>query len=137
MELVQDENLRGELRHAMETQFRYKLYHNIAFRYFPSMGIKDIIQGFANDEIGLVGILHLHYTPEKGKIGLWKSIWYDSEEEGTRVGQAIADASPFDAEKVAMMLIKEQLSIIRSAETPEPDDWLDSLNTDKDTVLLN
>jgi len=137
MELVQDENLRGELRHAMETQFRYKLYHDVSFPYLHSLGIRDIIQGFANDEIGLVGILHLHYTPEKGKIGLWKSIWYDSEEEGTRVGQAIADASPFDAEKVAMMLIKEQLSIIRSAETPEPNDWQDSLNTDKDTVLLN
>lgn len=135
MELVKDEKLRKDLRHAMETQFRYKLYHDVSFPYLHSLGIRDIIQGFANDEVGLVGILHLHYTTEKDKIGLWKSTWYDSDEEGTRVGQAIADASIFDPEKVALMLIKEQLSKIKSVEEPPPAEWSDEINTD--TVLLN
>ena len=135
MELVQDKKLRKDLRHAMETQFRHKLYHDVSFPYLHSLGIKDIIQGFANDEIGLVGILHLHYTTEKDKIGLWKSTWYDSEEEGTRVGQAIADASMFDPEKVALMLIKEQLSKIKSVEEPTQIEWPEEINTD--TVLLN
>jgi len=135
MELVQDENLRKDLRHAMETQFRYKLYHDASFPYLHSLGIRDIIQGFANDEIGLVGILHLHYTIEKGKIGLWKSTWYDSEEEGTQAGQAIVDASCFDAEKVTLMLIKEQLSKIKPVEEPKQTEWPPTLNTDK--VLLN
>ena len=135
MELVQDEKLRKDLRHAMETLFRYKLYHDVSFPYLHSLGIRDIIQGFANDEVGLVGILHLHYTTEKDKIGLWKSTWYDSEEEGTRVGQAIADASMFDPEKVALMLIKEQLSKIKSVEEPPQAEWPDEINTD--TVLLN
>ena len=134
MELAKDEKLRKDLRHAMETQFRYKLYHDVSFPYLHSLGIRDIIQGFANDEVGLVGILHLHYTTEKDKIGLWKSTWYDSEEEGTRVGQAIADASMFDPEKVALMLIKEQLSKIKSVEEPPQAEWPDEINTD--TVLL-
>tara|TARA_Y100001949_G_scaffold87310_1_gene73797 strand:+ start:351 stop:758 length:408 start_codon:yes stop_codon:yes gene_type:complete len=135
MELVQDETLRKDLRHAMETQFRYKLYHDASFPFLHSLGIKDIIQGFANDEVGLVGILHLHYTTEKGKIGLWKSTWYDTEEEGTQAGQAIVDASCFDAEKVTLMLIREQLSKIKSVEEPEVPDWQAEINTDK--VLLN
>ena len=74
-------------------------------------------------------------TTEKDKIGLWKSTWYDSDEEGTRVGQAIADASIFDPEKVALMLIKEQLSKIKSVEEPKQLEWPDEINTD--TVLLN
>jgi hypothetical protein len=135
MELVQDETLRKDLRHAMETQFRYKLYHDPAFPYFPSLGIKDIIQGFANDEVGLVGFLHLHYTTEKGKIGLWKSSWYDSEEEGTDASQAIVDSSCFDAEKVTLMLIREQLSKIKAVEEPTQSEWPAEINTDK--VLLN
>lgn len=135
MKLIQDETVRKEMRYAMDTQFRHKLYGDPVFPYLHSLGIRDIIQGFANDKVGLIGILHLHYTPEKGKIGLWKSAWYDSEEEGTQAGQAIVDASIFDPEKVALMLIKEQLSRVKITEEPKQLEGPDEINTD--TVLLN
>jgi hypothetical protein len=50
-----------ELRHAMETQFRYKFYNSTEFPFLPSMGIRHILQGFEapNKEIGYIGMLHL------------------------------------------------------------------------------
>ena len=49
-----------ELRYAMETQFRYKLYKSPEFPFLPSMGIRHIFQGFEEkEELGFIGILAL------------------------------------------------------------------------------
>ena len=48
--LPMDSKMRDELRFAMNTQFRYKLYRDPIFPFLPSLGIDHIIQGFEHKE---------------------------------------------------------------------------------------
>ena len=87
--LPMDSKMRDELRYAMNTQFRYKLYRDPIFPFLPSLGIDHIIQGFeAKEELGFVGVLHLWYENNSGELsyqtkdrhfvaGDSKHEWYD------------------------------------------------------------
>ena len=110
---VPNENLQAELRHAMEVQFRYKLYNDIQFPYLQSLGIKNILQGFGNEEIGFIGILHLWWVNEDNNIvydkpretpakikGIWKSEWLNDPREAIAIAQKISDEKPYDENKL-------------------------------------
>ena len=102
------EKMLKDLRHAMETQFRYKFYNSTEFPFLQSMGIRHILQGFeAPPQIGFIGILHLWWTPEESGIvyknprtivakGTWKSEWFDSPEDAVEIAQQIQADKPFN-----------------------------------------
>ena len=86
---------RDVIRTALEMQFRYKFYQDTVFPYLQSLGVKNVFQGFGNDEEGFVGMLHLWWVPEESNIhydnpkkwpvkiiGVWKGEWFDTPEEG-------------------------------------------------------
>ena len=67
--LPMDSKMRDELRYAMNTQFRYKLYRDPIFPFLPSLGIDHIIQGFEHkEEKSFVGVLHLWYENNSGEL---------------------------------------------------------------------
>jgi hypothetical protein len=102
------EKMLKDMRHAMETQFRYKFYNSTEFPFLQSMGIRHILQGFeAPPQIGFIGILHLWWTPEESGIvyknprtivakGTWKSEWFDSPEDAVEIAQQIQADKPFN-----------------------------------------
>ena len=113
---VPNENLQAELRHAMEVQFRYKLYNDIQFPYPQSLGIKNILQAFGNDEIGFIGILHLWWVNEDNNIvydkpretpvkikGIWKSEWLNDPKEAVALAQKLEDEKPYDENKLVQI----------------------------------
>ena len=83
-----------ELRHAMETQFRYKFYKSPEFPFLPSLGLRHVFQGFEakEEELGFIGMLHLWWTNEDSGIeydnpryfvkGTWHGEWFDRPEDG-------------------------------------------------------
>ena len=110
------------LQHAMEIQFRHKLYCDIKFPYLQSLGIKDIVQGFGNEEIGFIGVLHLRWVNEDNNIvydnpkewpvtvkGVWKSTWYNTPEIGKKIAEEIESKSIIDIEKVMEIITKRLL----------------------------
>ena len=114
-----DDKERKLLQHAMEIQFRHKLYCDIKFPYLQSLGIKDIVQGFGNEEIGFIGVLHLRWVNEDNNIvydnpkewpvkvkGVWKSTWYNTPEIGKKIIEEIESNSIIDIEKVMEIITK-------------------------------
>ena len=110
---VPNENLQAELRHAMEVQYRFKLYNDVKFPYLQSLGIKNILQGFGNEEIGFIGILHLWWVNEDNNIvydkpretpvkikGIWKSEWLDDPKEAIAIAQKLSDEKLYDETKL-------------------------------------
>ena len=76
----------AQIRTGLEMQFRYKFYQDIVFPYYQSLGIRDVFQGFGNEEEGFIGMLHLWWVNEDNNIvyekpretpvqikGMWKS----------------------------------------------------------------
>ena len=117
-----DDKERKLLQHAMEIQFRHKLYCDIKFPYLQSLGIKDIVQGFGNEEIGFIGVLHLRWVNEDNNIvydnpkewpvkvkGVWKSTWYNTPEIGKKIAEEIQNRSIIDIEKVMEIITKRLL----------------------------
>ena len=99
-----DDGQKGAVRTALEMQFRYRFYQDTVFPFYQSMGIKDVFQGFGNDEVGFIGMLHLWWVPEESNIhydrptkfpvkiiGTWKGEWFDTAQEGMAVAQKIED----------------------------------------------
>ena len=97
-----DEGQRDAIRTALEMQFRYKFYQDTVFPYYQSLGIRDVFQGFGNDEEGFIGTLHLWWVPEDSNIhydnpknwpvkiiGVWKGEWFDTPEEGLALAEKI------------------------------------------------
>ena len=123
---VPDTNILSDLRHAMEVQFRYKFYKDVQFPYLHSLGIRNVLQGFGNEDVGFIGILHLWWVnedsgivydnPRKGQVlikGMWKSEWFDSAAAGIAAAQKITKERIYDEEKLVMtahnyILQKEQ-----------------------------
>ena len=114
-----DDKERKLLQQAMEIQFRHKLYCDIKFPYLQSFGIKDIVQGFGNEEIGFIGVLHLRWVNEDNNIvydkpkewpvkvkGVWKSTWYNTPEIGKKIAEEIQNRSIIDIEKVMEIITK-------------------------------
>lgn len=101
------------LRKGMEKQFRYILYQNSIFPFLQSLGIKNVLQSFADNEVGFIGILHLWWKNINNAIeyeanretpflinGIWKSEWLDTPEEGIRLAKEIENKKPFDENKM-------------------------------------
>ena len=110
---VPNENLQAELRHAMEVQFRYKFYQDIQFPYLQSLGIKNVLQAFGNEEIGFIGVLHLWWVNEDNGIvydnprkcpvkikGIWKSEWLNDPKDAVAIAQRLEDEKPYDESKL-------------------------------------
>ena len=89
-----DDGQLGAIRTALEMQFRYKFYKDTTFPYLLSLGIRDVFQGFGNED-GFIGMLHLWWVPEESNlhydnpkefpvkiIGFWKGVWFDTPVEG-------------------------------------------------------
>ena len=110
--------MRDELRYAMNTQFRYKLYNDPTFPFLHSMGIRHIIQGFeAKEELGFVGVLHLWYENNSGELseqskdrhfvaGDWKHEWLDKPEDAIELAIQIQKNKPYDEDKLIQIAIK-------------------------------
>ena len=128
-----DDKERKLLQQAMEIQFRHKLYCDIKFPYLQSLGIKDIVQGFGNEEIGFIGVLYLRWVNEDNNIvydnpkewpvtvkGVWKSTWYNTPEIGKKIAEEIQNRSIIDIEKVMEIitkrLIKYELRKLKQVE---------------------
>jgi hypothetical protein len=108
-----DDGQKGVMRTALEMQFRYKFYQDITFPYLQSIGIRDVFQGFGNDEVGFIGMLHLWWIPEESNIhydnprkfpvkiiGFWKGEWFDTPEEGLKLAEKIENDRPYDTGKL-------------------------------------
>ncbi len=93
-----------QLRYAMEIQFRHRFYNDQHFPFLQSMGIKNVLQAFGNEEMGFIGVLHLwwvnedsniHYdNPKKWPVkikGVWKAEWFDTAQEGMAVAQKVEE----------------------------------------------
>ena len=110
--------MRDELRYAMNTQFRYKLYRDPTFPFLHSMGIRHIIQGFeAKQELGFVGVLHLWYENESDELsyhtkdkqflaGYWKHEWLDNPEDAIDLAIQIQESKPYNENKLIEIAIQ-------------------------------
>ena len=111
----------------MEVQFRYKFYKDVQFPYLHSLGIRNVLQGFGNEDVGFIGILHLWWVnedsgivydnPKKGPIaikGIWKSEWLNHPQEAIALAQKIQDKKPYDEEK--MMQVQQNYIIQKTEE---------------------
>ena len=114
---VPNGSLQSELRNAMEVQFRYKFYKDVQFPYLHSLGIRNVLQGFGNEDVGFIGILHLWWVnedsgivydnPKKGPVaikGIWKSEWLNHPQEAIALAQKIQDKKPYDEEKLVTLM---------------------------------
>jgi len=125
-----DEELK-HLRHVLESQFRNNMYTDIKFPFLQSLGIKDIIQGVGNDELGFIGILHLKWANKDNNIvydnskewpvkvkGTWESTWYDTVDEGHHIAQKLKDDRIIDNEKVMSIMHAEVMKRLRKKRIP-------------------
>ena len=85
-----------EMRYMAATHLKFGLYKNPAFKFWHSMGLWDIFQGFKNGDIDL-GVFHFYwdknaentieyYDPKTGERtnnikGDWRERWYDPGEK--------------------------------------------------------
>ena len=116
--LPMNPEMRDELRYAMNTQFRYKLYRDPTFPFLHSMGIRHIIQGFeAKEELGFVGVLHLWYENNSGELsyhtkdkhfvaGDWKHEWLDKPEDAIELAIQIQKNKPYNENKLIQVAIE-------------------------------
>jgi len=111
------EKERDMFRYAMETQFRYKFYQDIQFPYYHSLGIKDVFQGFGNEEHGFIGMMHLWWVnednritydhPKKGPVtikGIWRSEWFDTPEQGVLAAQKVEKERIYSEQKLVFVM---------------------------------
>ena len=110
--------MRDELRYAMNTQFRYKLYRDPVFPFLPTMGIDHIIQSFeAKEELGFVGVLHLWYENNSGELsyytkdrhfiaGDWKHEWYDHPQDAVELAIHIQRSRPYNETKLVHLAME-------------------------------
>ena len=107
-----DPRIKEEIRHAMNIQFRYKLYKSPEFPFLPSIGVNHIIQSFESKEDDeFIGVLHLWYTNETGELsyqtkdkhfvaGDWKHEWLDDPEEAVYLAMRIQQDRPYNENKL-------------------------------------
>jgi len=111
-----DDRTKAELRKSLEMQFRYTFYKDPKFAFLQSLGIKNVFQTFASDETGVIGTLHLYWTPEDSGItyadekawpkmkGMWKAEWFDEHEDALEIVNNLYDW--FRVERVYEMFAK-------------------------------
>jgi len=105
------EEMIKQMRFAIDTQMRYKLYNDTVFPFMQSMGMKDIWQGFKDEQNEIfIGVYHLYWTPEDSGIkvlnptkpvpkGTWKHEWLTQEEADIKQ-KKILEESLVDYEKL-------------------------------------
>lgn len=126
-----DDGQKEVIRTALEMQFRYKFYQDTTFPYLQSLGIKDVFQGFGNNETGFIGMLHLWWVPEESNVhfdspkkfpikikGFWKAEWFDTLEEGLFVANKVEDERPYNTSSIIDVHVKynQELKEIRMQE---------------------
>ena len=127
--------MRDELRYAMNTQFRYKLYRDVVFPFLPALGVNHIIQGFeAKEEMGFVGVLHLWYENNSGELsyqtkdrhfvaGDWKHEWYDRPEDAVELAIHIQKSKPYNENKLIEVAIGHATKVaVRHAKKIEEEE---------------
>ena len=117
-----DPKERELLRQAMDVQFRHQLYQKPEFTFLPSIGIRDIFQGFGNEEVGYIGFLHLKYFRREEGEQEWKTIWYDTHEEGIEAQREWFENVPYNRGKMLHLMmhhLKEKASKIEIEEPEE------------------
>ena len=67
-----DLNQQNIIRQGIEIQFRHNLYKDIKFPFLQSIGIKHLLQGFQNEEVGFGGVLHMWWVNEDNGSGSTK-----------------------------------------------------------------
>ena len=88
-----------QVRYMCEMNFRHSLYKDIAFKFMPSMGIKDIFQSYANDKV-FVGVIHLNYRKgESGKM-YWHSSWIDRPADAIFMAMEIQNKKVYNEERL-------------------------------------
>ena len=118
----QKEKMIKEMRFAIDTQMRYKLYSDPNFPFLHSLGIKHMFQGFEDKDNDIfIGVYHLYWTPEDSGItvlnptkpvpkGLWKHEWLTKEEADT-IQKEVQDQSPVDYDKMTRAVQSAMLEI--------------------------
>tara|TARA_B100000470_G_scaffold204426_1_gene178482 strand:+ start:69 stop:446 length:378 start_codon:yes stop_codon:yes gene_type:complete len=110
------------LRQAMEVQFRHQLYSKPEFTFLPSLGIRDIFQGFGNEEIGYIGFLHLKYFRKKEGEQEWAAIWYDTHEEGIEAQRHWFEDVPYNRGKMMHLVMQHIQNQANKVEIEEPEE---------------
>ena len=153
---VPNESIQGELRHAMEVQFRYKFYQDVQFPYLQSLGIKHVLQGFGNEEVGFLGILHLWWVNEDNGIvydnprkcpvqikGMWKSEWLNDPKEAIALAQKIEDEKCYSESKlveIGQKYIQQKMQkqaeqqLARQIQEKQENEWEEK---EEKPILLN
>ena len=131
------EEMISQMRFAINTQMRYKLYNGVVFPYMPSMGIKHMFQGFEDESNDIfLGVYHLYWTREEDKgitvlnptkpvaKGTWKHEWL-TKEEALVIQKKVEDESIVDYEKMtkaiqsATLAIYKKIKEAKESEMPE------------------
>ena len=110
------------LRQAMEVQFRHQLYKKPEFTFLPSLGVRDIFQGFGNDEVGFIGFLHLKWIRVGKGEKEWLSIWYDTPEEGVEAQRQWFEDVPYNRGKMMHLVMKHIQNQTNKVEIEEPEE---------------
>ena len=118
----------AQIRTGLEMQFRYKFYQDVTFPYLQSMGIRDVFQGFGNEEDGFIGMLHLWWINEDSNIhydnprewpvkikGVWKGEWFDTPQEGMALAEQIENDRNkiYDTKKIIELHMEYTKSIMQ------------------------
>jgi len=119
---MMDREKRELLRQAMEVQFRHQLYKKPEFTFLPSLGIRDIFQGFGNEEIGYIGFLHLKYLRKKEGEQEWVAIWYDTHEEGLEAQKHWFEDVPYNRGKMMHLVMQHIQNQANKVEIEEPEE---------------
>ena len=117
------EEMLKQMRYAINTQMRYKLYRDTIFPYMQSMGMNHIFQGFKDDDNEIfIGVYHLYWIPEEDKgikvlnpskpvaKGTWMHEWL-TEEEAQAKQKEIQDKSCVNYEKMTEALQSAMVDI--------------------------
>ncbi len=117
-----DSEKRELLRQAMEVQFRHQFYSKPEFTFLPSLGIRDIFQGFGNEEIGYIGFLHLKYFRKKAGEQEWAAIWYDTHEEGIEAQRHWFEDVPYNRGKMMHLVMQHIQNQANKVEIEEEEE---------------
>ena len=147
-----------EMRYVCATQMKFGLYRNPAFKFYHSLGITDLFQGFKNGDLDL-GVYHLYwdkdatdkidFIDEDGKVeerrGGWRVRWlpkgcYEvvgdpspiSEEGYKKIATAMAERIARTAVKQAQEIreVREESKIPNFNEQMEK--WENEEDNDED-----
>ena len=140
-----------EMRKGLEIQMRHKLYQDSAFRFWHSLGIYNLIQGFRSDIDDVdFGILHIYWdrnghdnilkpdgTPHLS--GIWKHKWYDAPVDPTTIPLTKHPHEDIINEggrmKLIEAVIEAQRKVIENAARKQNPRAIVRVTKEKETIL--